>query len=92
MNYGSTVWWVFTNDAALRLTYKPFEGANLAHHSGIQSNFEQSSACHLIQANIGLHFPGHAVDLQKLQLKKTPVLRRFPYNKKRALHYEGQLS
>ncbi len=44
---------VFTNDAAQRLTYKPFEGANLAHHSGIQSDFEQSSACHFIQAYIG---------------------------------------
>ncbi len=52
MNYGSTVWWVFANDAALPLTYKPFEGANLAHHPGMHGDFEQSSACHFIQANI----------------------------------------
>ncbi len=84
-----TVWWVFIYDAALRLTYKPFEGADLAHHSGIQSNFEQSSACHFIQAYIGLHFPGHAFDLQKLQLKESLVFMTFPQNKIRVLYCDN---
>ncbi len=64
----------FIYDAAFRLTFKPFEVANLAHHPGMHSDFEQSSACHFIQANIGLHFPGHTFDLHTRLLHNLHIL------------------